>query len=95
MLFDGEGFLWYPEDWSEPVAEALALDSGLDSLTAVQWRVLRYLREFYLGYGRAPLNRQFAQGVGLNLLALEGLFPGGIKHGARRLAGLPNPKTCL
>jgi tRNA 2-thiouridine synthesizing protein E len=29
------------------------------------------------------------------LVELESLFPGGIKKGARRLAGLPNPKTCI
>ncbi len=30
----------------------------------------------------------------MTLQELEGLFPGGIRMGARRLAGLPNPKTC-
>jgi sulfur relay (sulfurtransferase) DsrC/TusE family protein len=29
------------------------------------------------------------------LLEIEKLFPGGIKYGARRVAGLPNPKNCL
>ena len=26
-------------------------------------------------------------------MEMEALFPGGIKYGARRLAGLPNPKN--
>jgi tRNA 2-thiouridine synthesizing protein E len=30
----------------------------------------------------------------LSLMEMESLFPGGIKHGARRLAGLPNPRSC-
>ena len=30
----------------------------------------------------------------MSLLELECLFPGGIRHGAKRLAGLPNPKRC-
>jgi sulfur relay (sulfurtransferase) DsrC/TusE family protein len=29
------------------------------------------------------------------LLELEQLFPEGIKYGARRIAGLPNPKNCV
>ena len=31
----------------------------------------------------------------MSLLEVEALFPGGIKYGARRIAGLPNPKACL
>ncbi len=94
LLFDGEGFLWHPEDWSEQVAETLWAEDGPGALTETQWRVLRYLRDYYLSNGRAPLNRQLAKGTGLSLLEIEELFPGGIKYGARRLAGLPNPKTC-
>jgi sulfur relay (sulfurtransferase) DsrC/TusE family protein len=52
------------------------------------------LREYYLQNGRAPLNRQLKAGLGMSLMEIESLFPGGLKLGARRLAGLPNPKTC-
>ena len=41
------------------------------------------------------MNRQLRDGTGLSLVDLERLFPDGIRNGARRLAGLPNPKTCL
>lgn len=94
VLFDNEGFLWSADDWSEDLAAALARESGLDELGEAHRRVLRFLREYYARNGRAPLNRQLAEGTGMRLLELEGLFPGGIKQGARRLAGLPNPKTC-
>ena len=94
VLFDNEGFLWSADDWSEDLAAALARESGLDDLGAAQWSVLRFLRAYYARNGRAPLNRQLAAGTGMRLLDLESLFPGGIKHGARRLAGRPNPKTC-
>jgi len=67
---------------------------GLDTFTEDHWRVLRFFREYYAANGRAPLNRQLAAGTGMRLLDLEELFPGGIRRGARRLAGLPNPKTC-
>ena len=60
-----------------------------------QWQVIEFLREYYYTYGRAPMNRQMKEGTGLSLLELQELFPEGLKKGARRLAGLPNPKTCM
>ena len=94
ILFDAEGFFWNPEDWSEEVARILALESGLEDVTSTHWRVLRFLRAYFFNQGRAPLNHELRAEMGMSLMELERLFPGGIKHGARRLAGLPNPRTC-
>ncbi len=94
ILFDKEGFLWNAEDWTEELAAILAEESGLESLTETHWKVIRFLREFYFYHGRAPLNRNLKAGTGLSLMELEGLFPGGIRHGARCVAGLRNPRTC-
>jgi sulfur relay (sulfurtransferase) DsrC/TusE family protein len=57
--------------------------------------VICFLRDFYDNNGRAPLNRELTKGSSLSLLQIERLFPDGIKRGARRIAGLPNPKNCL
>jgi tRNA 2-thiouridine synthesizing protein E len=95
IIFDEEGFIKDPDDWDEEVAALLAAECGLEELSETHWRVLRFLREYYLHHGRAPLNRQLKEGVGLSVLEMEGLFPGGIRLGCRRLAGLPNPKSCL
>ncbi len=95
VYFDTEGFFWDSTDWSEPAAEELARESGIDRLDATQWRVIRFLRAFYEYNGRGPMNRELRAGTELSLAELERAFPGGIKLGARRLAGLPNPKTCL
>ena len=57
--------------------------------------MIRFLRAYYLRNGRAPMNRELRAGTELSLVELERLFPDGIRMGARRLAGLPNPKTCL
>ena len=92
--FDDEGFFWDYDDWSEDAARELAAESGLDNLQDVHWKVIRFFREYYEYHGRAPLNRDLRQGTGLSLLELQKLFPGGLKDGARRLSGLPNPKTC-
>lgn len=92
--FDKEGFFRHAEDWSEDAAVALAHESGLNEMSDAHWRILRFMRDFYFDRGRAPMNRDLKAGTGLSLLELENLFPGGIRQGARRLAGLPNPRTC-
>jgi tRNA 2-thiouridine synthesizing protein E len=94
ILFDRDGFLNDFDDWSESVFEILANEQGLIQITAPHRQVIRFLREFYAYHGRAPLNRQLREGTGLTVMEIEKLFPGGLKEGARRLAGLPNPKTC-
>jgi tRNA 2-thiouridine synthesizing protein E len=94
VLFDKEDFLWHAEDWTEEVAEALALECGIKGLSDAQWRVIRFMRDYFFYHGRAPLNRDLKSGLGMSLLELEGLFPGGIRRGARRVAGLPNPRAC-
>jgi dissimilatory sulfite reductase related protein len=94
VAFDDEGFFESFEEWSEGTFEELARESGLPSITEQHRQVVRFLREYYAYNGRAPLNNQLRKGTGISLLELDDLFPGGIKMGARRLAGLPNPKTC-
>lgn len=94
VVFDHEGFLLDFRDWTEEICLALAKEAGLAVLTDDHWRCIGFLRRFYGEQGRAPLNGQLREGTGLALLRLEALFPGGIKQGARRLAGLPNPQTC-
>jgi tRNA 2-thiouridine synthesizing protein E len=72
----------------------MAAECGIEKLSDQQWRVIRFLREYYFYHGRAPLNRDLKAGLGISLMELESLFPGGIRYGARRIAGLPNPRTC-
>jgi tRNA 2-thiouridine synthesizing protein E len=95
VWFDDEGFFWDPDDWTEVAAQELARDRGMAGLDAVQWRVLQFMRRYYLDHGRAPMHRELRAGTEMSLVELERLFPDGIKLGARLLAGLPNPKTCL
>ena len=94
VFFDSQGFLVDPSQWSEEIADLLAQESGISFLEETHWRVIRFIREYYLQNGRAPLHRELKKGIGMTLMEIEGLFPGGIKVGARILAGLPNPKTC-
>lgn len=94
VAFDEEGFFDDFEQWSMKCCEILARESGILHLEERHRRVIHFLRQFYEYNARAPLNKELRQGTGLSLLEMERLFPQGIKNGARRLAGLPNPKTC-
>ncbi|MDK9706160.1 MAG: TusE/DsrC/DsvC family sulfur relay protein [Desulforhopalus sp.] len=94
VVFDNEGFLYDFRDWDEDLYHFLAAECGLGETSERHLRVIRFLREFYASHGRAPLNNQLRKGTDMTLLEIEALFPGGIKNGARRLAGLPNPQTC-
>jgi TusE/DsrC/DsvC family sulfur relay protein len=94
IALDDEGFLWHTEDWTEEIAQALASECGIDKLNDTQWLVVEFLRNYFSYHGRAPLNRDLKAGVGISLMELEALFPEGIRRCARRVAGLPNPKSC-
>ena len=94
IVFDGEGFIMNPSLWSEEVFKVLAKEAGVEELSETQMMVIRFLRKYYQEQGKAPLNHHIKVGTNLSLLELEALFPGGIKYGALRLAGLPNPKGC-
>jgi tRNA 2-thiouridine synthesizing protein E len=94
IVFDKDGFFMHFEDWSEEAFEYLAKESGLSGVRDEHWLVIRFLRSFYAYNRRAPLHRQLKEGTNMSILELEALFPGGLRTGARRMAGLPNPKTC-
>jgi len=94
VTFDEEGYFDDFEQWSEEIFAVLAHEDGIAPITDQHRRVVRFLREFYAYNARAPLNNELRKGTGMSLLELDDLFPGGLKHGARRLSGLPNPKTC-
>lgn len=95
IYFDWEDFLWDANDWNENIAVALARESGIEKINEIQWMVIQFMREYYFYHGRAPMNKDLKAGTGLSLMELQALFPRGIKFGARRIAGLPNPKACL
>jgi dissimilatory sulfite reductase related protein len=94
ILLDAEGFMVDPTAWNEDVANGLAAGKGIQQLSPEQWRVIRFIRDYYLSQGKAPLIREVKAGLQLSVLELDGLFPGGIREGARLVAGLPNPKSC-
>ena len=92
---DEDGFLENPEIWNERVALDFAATEGVEELTDAHWKVIHYLRNYYLEFGIAPMVRKLCKETGFKLNEIYGLFPSGPAKGACKLAGLPKPTGCV
>ena len=92
---DEDGFLENPEVWNETVAGDFASSEGVADLTESHWKVIHYLRNYYLQYGIAPMIRKLCKETGFKLNHIYELFPSGPAKGACKLAGLPKPTGCV
>ncbi len=92
---DEDGFLQDPSIWNEDVAKDFAKSEGIDELTDEHWKVIHYLRNYYLQYGIAPMIRKLCKETGFKLNKIYELFPSGPAKGACKLAGLPKPTGCV
>jgi tRNA 2-thiouridine synthesizing protein E len=92
---DEDGFMQEPDKWDEAVAKALATTEGVDDLTEEHWKVVHYLREYYLKFGIAPMIRKLCKETGFPLKRIYELFPSGPAKGACKVAGLAKPTGCV
>jgi TusE/DsrC/DsvC family sulfur relay protein len=92
---DEDGFLENPEIWNERVALDFASTEGVSELTEAHWKVINYLRNYYLQFGIAPMIRKLCKETGFKLNEIYALFPSGPAKGACKLAGLPKPTGCV
>jgi tRNA 2-thiouridine synthesizing protein E len=91
-----EGFLVNPEEWDKELAVALAKSQeDIDELTDDHWKVINYIREYYLDKNIAPMVRKVCKNSGFNLKHIFQLFPSGPAKGACKVAGLPKPDGCV
>jgi tRNA 2-thiouridine synthesizing protein E len=92
---DEDGFMAEPENWNETVAAAIATTEGVEGLTEEHWKVVNYLRDYYLKFGVAPMIRKLCKETGFKLNKIYELFPSGPAKGACKVAGLPKPTGCV
>ncbi|MDN5347209.1 MAG: dissimilatory sulfite reductase related protein [Clostridia bacterium] len=92
---DEDGFIQDPDKWNEAVAKALAQTEGIEDLTPDHWKVINYLRQYYLEFGIAPMIRKLCKETGFSLKQIYDLFPSGPAKGACKIAGLPKPTGCV
>ena len=95
MEIDEDGFIQDPDLWDENVAKDLAKTEGVDELTETHWKLVNYLRDYYLEYNMAPMIRKLCKQTGFSLKEVYDLFPSGPAKGACKVAGLPKPTGCV
>ncbi len=92
---DEDGFLEDPATWNQEVAQDLATTEGISGLSEDQWKVVHYLRGYYLQFGMAPMIRKLCKETGFKLAQIYDMFPSGPATGACKVAGLPKPTGCV
>ena len=92
---DEDGFIQQPDKWSEAVAEDLAKTENASPMGEEAWKVVNYLRKYYLDFGIAPPIRMMCKQTGFNLKYIYQLVPSGPAKGACKIAGLPKPTGCV
>ena len=90
-----EGFFAHPEQWTEEMVPELARREGIDALTEVHWKVIRFMRSEYLANGTGPTVRVLGKTSGVSIKELYQLFPKGPAKIAARIAGIPKPRGCI
>ena len=96
FTIDEDGFIQEPENWNKEVAEDLAKEEATASpMTDEHWKVVNYLRNYYLENEIAPPIRMLTKQTGFDLRYIYQLFPSGPAKGACKVAGLPKPTGCV
>ncbi len=92
---DPDGFLIEMSTWSREIAEELARKNDLGPLGEDHWRIIEYVKDYFLENHVGPPIVKIARNTGFTSGRICELFPCGVAKGAYRLAGLPRPTGCL
>ena len=92
---DEDGFIQDPEQWSKEMAEDLAKTEEASPMSEEAWKVVNYIRDYYIKFEIAPPIRKLTKETGFDLKHVYEMFPSGPAKGACKIAGLPKPTGCL
>lgn len=95
LEIDEDGFIQDPDAWNDEIAAALAKTEEVEEMGEDHWKLVRYIREYYLQFGSAPMIRKLCKETGFKLKYIYEMFPGGPAKGACKVAGLPKPTGCV
>ena len=92
---DEDGFIQDPSLWDEAVAKDLAKTEGVEDMGEDHWKLVNYLRDYFLKFQIAPMIRKLCKETGFDLKKIYEMFPSGPAKGACKVAGLPKPTGCV
>jgi len=95
VTMNEEGFLTNPNEWTKEIAEAIAVQEGIETLTENHWKIIDFCRVTGLESGSAPTLRQITTGTGLTTKELFKLFPKGPAKKVAKISGLGKPEGCV
>ena len=87
---DEKGYLTQPEDWTPELAAKLAHEEVPEGLEEDHWKVILYIRQYYLELGTVPPVRKLSRETGFTLREMKRMFPSGLARGACIIAGIPS-----
>lgn len=90
-----DGFLMQPDMWNRDVAQLLAQREIQGGLTNDHWKIIDYLRQYYLKFDTVPPVRMLRRYTGCGIECVYKLFPSGVARGACRIAGIPRGKCWM
>ena len=92
---DDEGFMTQPAQWTREIAEAIARENGIDTLTEHHWKVIEFCRADNEAKGTPPGVRRITKNTGISTKEMYQLFPKGPGVLSSKIAGLSKPKGCI
>jgi tRNA 2-thiouridine synthesizing protein E len=95
IAFNEEGFMTNPDQWTKEIAEVLAKQEGLETLTPDHWKIIDFCRQTGMSNGKSPTLRQITTGTGISTKDLFTLFPKGPAKKVAKIAGLGKPEGCV
>ena len=96
IALNDDGFMQNPDEWDDEVAKALAkAEEGIETMSEDHWKVVNFIREYFLEKNLAPMVRKVCKNSGFPLKYIFELFPSGPAKGACKVAGLPKPDGCV
>ncbi len=95
IVFNEEGFMTDPNQWTKEIAEVLAKQEGIEVLTGDHWKIIDFCRATGLATGKAPTLRQITTGTGISTRELFALYPKGPAKKVAKISGLGKPEGCV
>jgi tRNA 2-thiouridine synthesizing protein E len=90
-----EGFMTNSAEWTKEIAAVIAVQEGIETLTAEHWKIIDFCRMQGEATGKSPTLRQITTGTGISTKELFTLFPKGPAKKVAKIAGMGKPEGCV